>query len=42
LNDAADPDIIEQWEGEEKAVQDSQLTDPAAMDVYDVRLRKGI
>ncbi|KAG2748626.1 hypothetical protein P692DRAFT_201805774 [Suillus brevipes Sb2] len=40
LNDAADPDIIEQWEAEEKAAQDSRMTDPAAMDVYDVRLRK--
>lgn len=41
LNDAADPDMIERWEAEEKEAQDSRMTDHAAMDVYEVRLRKG-
>ncbi|KAG1777149.1 hypothetical protein EV702DRAFT_1045541 [Suillus placidus] len=40
LNDAADPDMVQRWEAEEIEAQDSQMTDPTAMDVYDVRLRK--
>ncbi|KIK46869.1 hypothetical protein CY34DRAFT_21730 [Suillus luteus UH-Slu-Lm8-n1] len=35
-----DLDMIERWEAEEKEVQDSRMTDPTAMDVYEVHLHK--
>ncbi|KAG1884389.1 hypothetical protein F4604DRAFT_1677024 [Suillus subluteus] len=41
LNDAADPDIVDAWEAQEKEAQESRIDDPSSLDIYDVQLNKG-
>ncbi|KAG1752338.1 uncharacterized protein EDB91DRAFT_1077766 [Suillus paluster] len=41
LNDAADLEIVEWWEAQERVAQASQIDDPSALDIYDVQLQKG-
>ncbi|KAG1868423.1 hypothetical protein F4604DRAFT_1927293 [Suillus subluteus] len=40
LNNTADPAMVQRWEAEENEAQACRMTDPSAMDIYDVRLRK--
>ncbi|KAG1840759.1 hypothetical protein F4604DRAFT_1690673 [Suillus subluteus] len=42
LNDAADLEMVQRWEAEENEAQACRMTDPLAMDIYDVRLRKAL
>ncbi|KAG1738081.1 uncharacterized protein EDB91DRAFT_1249377 [Suillus paluster] len=41
LNDAADPEMVERWEAQERAAQASRIDDPSALDIYDMQLQKG-
>ncbi|KAG1837563.1 hypothetical protein DFJ58DRAFT_846405 [Suillus subalutaceus] len=41
INEMAHPDMVILWEAEEALAQANRLEDPAAMDIYEVRLEKG-
>ncbi|KAG1856166.1 hypothetical protein F4604DRAFT_1685567 [Suillus subluteus] len=41
LNDAADLEMVQWWEAEENEVQACLMTDPSAMDIYDVQVAQG-
>lgn len=41
LNETADPVMVETWEEQDLEAQISRTSDPSAMDVFDVQLRKG-
>ncbi|KAG1882456.1 hypothetical protein F4604DRAFT_1879500 [Suillus subluteus] len=40
INETAHPDMVILWEAEEALAQANRLEDPAAMDIYEVRLEK--
>ena len=42
ITKTANPDMVILWEAEEKLAQANRLEDPAAMDIYEVRLEKGV
>ncbi|KAG1900879.1 uncharacterized protein F5891DRAFT_935226, partial [Suillus fuscotomentosus] len=41
LNETAHPDMVSLWEADEALAQVNRLEDPTAMDIYEVRLKKG-
>ena len=41
ITKSANPDMVALWEAEEKLAQANRMEDPAAMDIYEVRLEKG-
>lgn len=42
LNDSADPDSVMEWQEQERMAQAERSEDPTAMDIYDVKLEKGL
>ncbi|KAG2341410.1 hypothetical protein BDR05DRAFT_949739 [Suillus weaverae] len=40
LNDAADPDMVDQWEIQEMTAQAARINDPSTLNVYDIQLHK--
>ncbi|KAG1730911.1 hypothetical protein EDB19DRAFT_1831884 [Suillus lakei] len=40
LNDAADPEMVERWEAQERHAQASRVKDLSALDIYNVQLQK--
>jgi hypothetical protein len=42
ITNTANPDMVELWEAEEALAQANRMEDPAAMDIYEVRLEKGV
>jgi hypothetical protein len=41
ITETAPPEMVIMWEAEEALAQVNRLEDPAAMDIYEVRLEKG-
>ncbi|KAG1751738.1 hypothetical protein EDB19DRAFT_1893107 [Suillus lakei] len=42
LNDAADLEMVEWWEAQERHAQASRVKDLSALDIYDIQLQKGV